>query len=96
MKGACGLLSFFIKANASAPFSTMETIERFCESLRHISMAVSWGGHESLIIPWCAGIKPEKFSVSNEEHRMLRLYCGLEDADYIIEDLQQAFDAVEF
>ena len=55
MKGACGLLTFVIKAN------TIQQIEKFCESLQHILMAVSWGGHESLIIPRCAAIKPEGF-----------------------------------
>lgn len=88
MKGACGLLSFVMKAK------NIETIERFCESLRHILMAVSWGGHESLIIPGCAAIKPEQFSAESQDHRMLRLYCGLEDADYIIQDLEQAFDTL--
>jgi cystathionine beta-lyase/cystathionine gamma-synthase len=88
MKGACGLLTFIMKAKK------IETIERFCESLRHILMAVSWGGHESLIIPRCAGMQKEKFNAAVEEHRMLRLYVGLEDADYIINDLQQAFDSV--
>ena len=47
MSGACGLLTFIIKAD------TVEQIEIFCESLKHILMAVSWGGHESLIIPKC-------------------------------------------
>jgi cystathionine beta-lyase/cystathionine gamma-synthase len=89
MKGACGLLSFVMKAK------NIETIETFCESLRHILMAVSWGGYESLIIPWCASLKSERFSSSNEEHRMLRLYCGLEDAEYIIADLNQAFSVIE-
>jgi cystathionine beta-lyase/cystathionine gamma-synthase len=89
MKGACGLLSFVMKVK------NIGTIETFCESLRHILMAVSWGGHESLIIPGCASIKPEKFSASNQEHRMLRLYCGLEEADYIITDLEQAFNAIK-
>ena len=88
MKGACGLLSFFIKAG------NVETIERFCESLKHILMAVSWGGHESLIIPGCASIKREQFDASNASHRMFRLYCGLEDADYIIADLEQAFETL--
>jgi cystathionine beta-lyase/cystathionine gamma-synthase len=88
MKGACGLLSFFIKAE------NIETIEKFCESLKHILMAVSWGGYESLIIPGCASIKREQFDVSNEAHRMFRLYCGLEDADYIIADLDQAFNSI--
>ncbi len=88
MKGACGLLTFVIKAKK------IETIERFCESLRHILMAVSWGGHESLIIPRCADISKEKFNAAFEEHRMLRFYVGLEEVNYIITDLQQAFDLV--
>jgi len=57
-------------------------------------MAVSWGGHESLIIPGCASIKREQFDASNASHRMFRLYCGLEDADYIIADLEQAFETL--
>jgi cystathionine beta-lyase/cystathionine gamma-synthase len=54
-------------------------------------MAVSWGGHESLIIPRCSGIEPADFDPSNKEHRMLRLYTGLEDPAYLIADLEQAF-----
>ena len=85
MKGVCGLLTIVIKAN------NIEAIETFCNALKHILMAVSWGGHESLIIPRCAGIKREKFIAASKEHRMLRLYVGLEEADYIIADLDQAF-----
>ncbi len=86
MKGACGLLTFIIKAD------TIIQIEKFCESLRHIMIAVSWGGHESLIMPKCASLKEVDFDAGNRTHRMLRLYVGLEDADYIIEDLGQAFE----
>jgi cystathionine beta-lyase/cystathionine gamma-synthase len=85
MTGACGLLTFIIKAN------TVQQIETFCEALQHIFMAVSWGGHESLIIPKCAGMPVENFDPNNEEHRMLRLYVGQEDAHYLINDLEQAF-----
>lgn len=91
MKGACGLLSFYLKESAATSIST---IEKFCESLKHILMAVSWGGHESLIIPGCASIKPEQFNAANPSHRMFRLYCGLEDAEYIIADLDQALSVV--
>ncbi len=87
MKGACGLLSFYMKADSRAG------VVRFCESLRHIFMAVSWGGHESLILPKCAGLTEEEFDAANSEHRTLRLYTGLEDAAYIIDDLEQAFKA---
>lgn len=85
MDGACGLLSFYVRA------TEMGQIVRLCESLRHIMMAVSWGGHESLIIPRCSGIEPVDFDPSNKEHRMLRLYTGLEDPVYLIADLEQAF-----
>ena len=85
MTGACGLLTFIIKAG------TLQQVEKFCESLQHILMAVSWGGHESLVIPKAVSIKPEDFDANNKEHRMIRMYVGLEDADYLIKDLEQAF-----
>jgi cystathionine beta-lyase/cystathionine gamma-synthase len=87
MSGACGLLSFYVRAQSRGEIVT------FCERLRHIFMAVSWGGHESLILPKCASLTPEEFDADNPDHRMLRLYTGLEDAAYIISDLGQAFDA---
>jgi cystathionine beta-lyase/cystathionine gamma-synthase len=55
-------------------------------------MAVSWGGHESLIIPRCSGIPEADFNANNREHRMMRLYVGLEDPEYLIKDLEQAFE----
>ena len=88
MKGACGLLTFIIKAD------TITQIEKFCESLQHIFMAVSWGGYESLIIPKCSGIQPAEFDANNKEHRMLRLYVGLEEPEYLIKDLEQGFEKI--
>jgi cystathionine beta-lyase/cystathionine gamma-synthase len=84
MKGACGLFTFVLKANK------MEPIVKFCESLQHIMMAVSWGGHESLVIPKCAGIEPKDFDPANKEHRYVRMYVGLEEPQYLIDDLEQA------
>jgi cystathionine beta-lyase/cystathionine gamma-synthase len=54
-------------------------------------MAVSWGGHESLIMPRAASLSAAEFDASVWEHRMLRLYTGLEEPDYLIRDLEQAF-----
>ncbi|HEY9342872.1 MAG TPA: PLP-dependent aspartate aminotransferase family protein [Hanamia sp.] len=85
MSGAGGLFSFIIKA------TNIKEIEKFCESLQHILMAVSWGGHESLIIPGISSIKENEFDANNKNHRMLRMYVGLEDAEYIIEDLERGF-----
>ena len=88
MDGACGLLTFILKDVG------LSEIEKFCESLQHIVMAVSWGGHESLIIPRCAGMPVKDFDATNKEHRMLRMYVGLEEADYIMSDLQRGFDSI--
>jgi len=84
MQGACGLVSFVVKT------TDPKNIERFSESLKHIMMAVSWGGYESLIIPRIAGMELKDFNPLDPMHRLIRLYIGLEDADYIIADLEQA------
>jgi cystathionine beta-lyase len=88
MTGSGGLFSFIVKANSA------KQIENFCENLQHILMAVSWGGYESLIIPGCASIKKEDFDAKNEDHRRLRFFVGLEEPDYIIEDLGRGFSAL--
>ena len=86
MTGACGLMTLVLKANKR------EEIVKFCESLQHIMMAVSWGGHESLVIPKCSGIPISEFDPSNPGARYVRLYVGLEEADYLIKDLDQALE----
>ncbi len=88
MDGACGLLTFIIKAD------DVMQVENFCNSLEHIKMAVSWGGHESLVIPRCAGMERSFFKADNREHRMLRLYAGLESVDYLKADLENGFNSM--
>ncbi len=84
MTGACGLFTFILKSKK------IGEIENFCNSLQHIIMAVSWGGHESLVIPKCAGLQVSDFNPENIEHRYIRMYVGLEDPEYLIKDLEQA------
>lgn len=88
MSGAGGLLTIALKAD------NYECIESFAKSLKYFLLAVSWGGHESLIMPKCAGIKPENFDATNQEHRLIRLYIGLEDPTLLIEDLKQALEKI--
>lgn len=89
MSGACGLITFVLKA------SYMEEMERFCETLKKFLIAVSWGGYESLILPRCAGVKPEAFDASDPVQRSVRIYVGLESADYLINDLRKALAAMK-
>jgi cystathionine beta-lyase/cystathionine gamma-synthase len=85
MSGCGGMFSFTLKD------SSLNKIEAFCNGLKHILMAVSWGGHESLIIPSIAGIAKTDYDERNFRHQLIRVYIGLEDADYIIKDLEQSF-----
>lgn len=86
MKGAGGLFSILLKAEG------VEEIEEFCNKLNSFFIAVSWGGHESLVFPAIAAISREEFDKNNEDHRLIRLYIGLEEPDYLIADLKQALD----
>jgi cystathionine beta-lyase/cystathionine gamma-synthase len=88
MSGACGLFSIIVKADNG------DSIEKFCESLKTFLIAVSWGGHESLVIPRLAGIDLKDFDSNNQEHRMIRMYVGLEDADYLINDLRKNLEII--
>lgn len=87
MKNAGGLFSVVFKAKS------IDQIESFCNSLKRFFMAVSWGGHESLIIPSIVSIKREEFDASNANHRLIRFYVGLEDANYLIDDIRRSLEA---
>jgi cystathionine beta-lyase/cystathionine gamma-synthase len=83
MKQGGGLLSIVIDAENEA------AVERFCDSLKRFIMATSWGGYESLIFPLCALAASKSFE-NPLPWNMVRLYIGLEDADLLIADLEQA------
>ena len=88
MKDAFGLFTFLLKDHS------LNTIETFCNNLQHIKKAVSWGGHESLIIPHCAGFSKADYNPGDPDHRMIRLYCGLEDQGYLLADLERGFNSI--
>ncbi|MDR6940947.1 trans-sulfuration enzyme family protein [Mucilaginibacter pocheonensis] len=84
MQGCGGLFSFTLNN------SSFKKIEAFCNGLQHILLAVSWGGHESLILPSIASITEHEYGAIDERHQLIRMYVGLEDPQYLINDLQQA------
>jgi cystathionine beta-lyase/cystathionine gamma-synthase len=89
MKGACGLFSIILKN------STEEKITRFCETLKSFKIAVSWGGHESLVLPRCAGLPRGTYDEKDETHQYIRLYTGLEEPSYLIDDLNQCLNGLK-
>lgn len=81
-----GLFSIYLNT------SDISKIEKFCESLTFFKMAVSWGGHESLIMPACAFYPADHTGTRTYPQNLVRLYIGLEEPEALIQDLKQALD----
>lgn len=88
MRGAGGLFSIELAVN------TIEEAEAFFHHLKRFALAVSWGGHESLVLPICGLYNvPGRFN-PNLPFNFYRFYIGLEDPDWLIEDLKKALDKI--
>ncbi len=89
---AGAMLSFDIYGGEKAAFCLLN-------SLKLIKLAVSLGGTESLAehpaTMTHAGVNPELREQLHITNKMVRLSIGVEDADDLIWDLQQALDKVE-
>ncbi len=89
LTGTSGLFSFEL---ADAGF---ENVRRFIDALRVFRIAVSWGGPESLVI---SPDRPEPTSPKGADSSpgqqlpsgLIRLSIGLEGAETLIDDLEQA------
>jgi cystathionine beta-lyase len=80
--GASGLFSIVLKPVASDALSAM------LNGLELFSMGYSWGGFESLIIPF----KPHRSVTAwHSEGPALRLHIGMEHPDDLIKDLEAGF-----
>ena len=87
MKGAGGLFSFLLHTNSA------EKADLFCDSLKHFLLACSWGGHESLVYP--ASVLYDSPNSNNWlPANLVRMYVGLEDADYLIADIDRALQLI--
>ncbi len=81
-----GTGQFSIELNAP----DIAACERFSDALKRFLLACSWGGHESLQFPICTLYSSQNYSESPLPFNFVRLYVGLEDADALIADLEQA------
>ena len=69
---------------------TIEKVEAFVHALKYFTMAVSWGGHESLALPAAGFYRIKGREDSPVPFTLIRFYIGLEDPECLIEDLDQA------
>ena len=87
MKGFGGMLSFGIKADH-------DTHNKFVSKLKLITSAVSLG-HDASLIVFLGENDERQYLYPEEFHNgFFRFSAGIEDAEYIIADLDQAFRAV--
>lgn len=81
--GACGLFSVVLKT------SSPQDVAAFVDNLKFFGLGVSWGGFESLVVPFTAGAA-HTGTRWPWRGQALRLHVGLEDVDDLIDDLAQA------
>lgn len=82
MRGFSGLMSFEIDGGE-------RELKRFINSLKIFTIAVSWGGYESLVIPG-KHVFEGRVDVTDSSNNLIRISVGLEDADDLIADLDNA------
>lgn len=70
---------------------SIAAVDRCCNALRRFLLAASWGGYESLVFP-VAGVRDWQSlnQSANVPLNLVRFSIGLESADVLIADLQQA------
>ncbi len=84
--GAGGLFSVLFDSRFSE-----EQTDRFVDSLKLFKIGYSWGGVNSLCVPYrMRGMRQDW----NEAGQLVRLNIGLEDPMDLIADLEQAFDTL--
>lgn len=88
MKGTGGLFSFLLDVE------TKEEVFEFIHRLKRFTLAVSWGGHESLVIPMAVFFDMPGRDNPSAPLQLVRLYIGLEEKEWIWEDLKQALACI--
>lgn len=88
MRGAGGLFSFEIDTDKK------EVVNQFVNALDKFLMAVSWGGYESLKMPTLAFYDFPGQPDPPLPFQLVRLYAGLEDEDFLLDNLDKALKVV--
>jgi cystathionine beta-lyase len=82
--GAAGLFSIILDKKYSN-----EALAKMVDRLHFYGMGYSWGGYESLILPFDINGRVDKWTHSNRT--CLRINIGLEDVEDLKEDLEAGF-----
>lgn len=86
--GESGLLSIEIEGD-------VKNVETFVDNLKVFEKGCSWGGFESLAIAFTYNWNEEELKFHELNRNIVRLHCGLEGADNLIADLDQALAKIK-
>ncbi len=84
MQNSGGMFSIIIKTE------DINKVDLFCNTLKRFLIACSWGGFESLIYPAAVLYNGKKKEKPRLPFNLIRMYIGLEDADILINDIENA------
>ena len=84
LEGTGGLFAVELAGEAEA--------RAFADALERFAIGVSWGGHESLVLPLAA--QPRVRAAYGFPPGLVRLFAGLEPAEALKRDLEQALERV--
>lgn len=70
----------------------IETLLKVISKVKRWKIAVSWGGHEALMLPMAALYNLPGRDNPHIPWNYVRFYVGLEDPDYLLEDLLDALE----
>jgi cysteine-S-conjugate beta-lyase len=85
--GAGGLFSVLFD-----PRYTEQQTDRFVDALKLFKIGYSWGGANSLVMPYRVRAMRKNWTLAGE---LVRFNIGLEDAADLIADIEQAFAALQ-
>lgn len=89
LEGTSGLFSFIFKDGVD--------VRSFCDNLKLFRLGVSWGGHESLIVPGEVVLQqraqPNSAHTFGIDARSVRLHVGLEGTEALWRDIEAALAA---
>jgi len=88
MRGATGLFSIILNTDKKSD------VEKFIQSLNNFIIAVSWGGHESLCMPFLAFHDMPGYPDHHVDWRLVRMSVGFESYEYLRDDIAQALLAI--
>lgn len=89
MRGHTGLMSLSLKD------ASPEKAVAFVDQLKLFGKGCSWGGFESLAIcPLLHVTQEEMRFLQMEDHGLIRLHCGLEGAENLLADIEQALEKI--